>query len=731
MLRLGRVLASGKNRRWPVVIIEAGKSKNGFIYTPHVLKEAVPLFDRAPAMAFVKLDAEGKPLALDHQRDDSKSGKEVLNQVGFYEGVRWDETKQAVVGELVLVEGIGDDYQRHLEALEKAKALDTVGLSINAVGPMPGPSGVVPGISHVTSVDIVSFPAAGGAIEAHRYAASIAPVPAPEVSPMNWFERLKKLCPRLMEGLVASDTTSAIATRIHSRLKESGEEAQNLAFLIGDVAALEKMDPKEAIARLQTCIDFVKKVHGEIKEALPTAPPAPPAPPAAVPDPAISELQKQLKESRIRESKRNLEKACADRKLPKTAVSRLLEAHKDREDIDETKADQLAKGEQDYLDQHIAGSTVGRVLVMRESVDRARDVLKHMLAPHRFEKPKDCQAFYSLHRFNEAFFGVDTRVTGVSDRQKLREAIDTTQFNQIYADVFELVLVAEYRADDLTADWRKIVRVVSHSDFRTMHIAKPGWYGFLPDVAKKAPYLPLTTPGDTEETLALAKKGGTETWSWEDQLDDRVDILQAMIRRLSRSAAETIHDHVFALIRVSTMPTLSDSKLLFDATRSDVNGGTAALSADATGKTNFINSITAMRKITGGSGQKKNIKPKYVVIPFEKQEALNFVLQAITGGNTGGDMETLLRRFGVAIPEPIIDWGTSNTTDWQLIADPMVAEVLRLAFLNGREDPEIIIADDQRFGSLFNRDAIDLKLRHVYKAGAVDYAGIYGNDAAS
>ncbi len=752
MHHVGRILASGRTgRKWPVVLIEAGKSLNGYYYTPQLLRASVAQFERAPAKAFTLVGADGKPAGYDHLKADQLVEAALFNQVGWYEDVHFSESLNALAANLVLLpEGNewADRLQRHLEALEAGGRLDSVGLSIDALGVMPGGSNVPVAFEHVHSIDVVSHPAAGGRI-GHRIAASRSTPPERRTGPVKTvLDFLKAKMPRLCEGLSPSDGEKVIAKHIAKRIKEMGgdmgaADAAGLGSLIlQDVAQLQNTDGAKLVAMLESAMEFVKKMLGiGGGDPEPTADPAPAKEPVkesvapAAADPRVGELEKQLRESRVRESARVLKDACAARKLPQDSVARVLAAHKGRDDIDDARADEIAKGEQDYVDRIVAGAAPVRITAGREPLDNAKDVLAHMFAPGRIQAPKGGadNIGFSMHRFNEAFFGLDTRVTGMDARRKLRESIDATSFNQVYADALSRALLADYKANPLVADWRKVVRVVPLGDFRTHHVIKPGWYGFLPDVAAKSPYLTLTTPGDTEETIALSKRGGLESWSWEDQLNDDIGLIQTMISRLSRAAAETIYDHVFAIVRDATQPNLSDGLSLTSQSRTgDVNEGTLAMSADATGKTNYINTIKLMMQLKGGSGQAKNIRPKYCVIPFGKVEQFAYITKELSGGVTGTDVPDAVRRIlAIALPEAIIDWGTSNSTDWYLLADPMEAEVIRMAFLNGREDPEIFVADDQRFGSLFTQDSIQLKIRHVYKAAAMDYAGIFGNDAAS
>lgn len=760
----GRLLASDgrSGRKWPGLFIKAGQSKNPRNFTEEMLREAAAKGQLAPrpVNSFPLLDSKGRPIVFDHVGPEELQGKSPLNMVGWTENARWSEADKAIVGDIVLMDGnpFADAIQRHLEALEAQGRLDLIGLSIDALGPMT-PDGTVLYFEHVSSVDIVSHPAAGGQI-GHRIAASRSiPHAHRRAEPMTFLDNLKKRWPRLTEGLSKSDTEKAIVTSMARRLKEMmgveeppvEQEIASLASFIGeDVEKLKKVGPEKVKEHLESALAAVKALMGEggeeeedeggksepIKESRPNGAAASVEAELARLREAREKAEKETEKARRDRSKTLLQRACESRKLDAKSTAmiglrlgaRILES--------EEEADRFAKEEQEYLDSYIDRSRAAGVAVVRESADNARDILAHMFSPSRVERPKTGldNIGFSLRRFNEAFFGIKhDMLTGPSaDRRRVREAVDDTNFDQVYADALNRAFLAEYVGFADYQSWRKLVRIASFGDFRSHKVINTGYYGFLPDVAKKAPYLALTTPTDKQETIALAKKGGTETIAWEDMINDDLGVWQDMVRKLGLAAAETIFDAVLSQIRDATQPTMSDSLSLTSSGRSPVNEGTAALTADATGKTNFINSVTAMMKGTGGSGQKKGVRPRYCIIPFEKLEAFAYVSQALKGGVTGTDMpEAIARVLGLAVPDPIIDYGTSNTTDWYLVADPAQAEVIRVGFLNGNENPEIFVADDERFGSMFTRDSIELKIRHVYAVAAVDPLGIYGNDAAT
>lgn len=767
----GRILASRSGSRWSVVVIEGGRDLNGKYYSAEAMRQYASVHEKVVVNAYPRIRVDGS-VVFDHLSDPSMVGRSPLNQAGWIEGMRYDPASNEVVGELVLAEtATGQEIQRHLAAIAAAGGLETLGLSIDSDAVVDRATGEILEVVELYSVDIVTHPAAGGRI-GHRIAASsrVTRTTSRSIPMKTWFEKLKARCPRLVEGLTHADKDRVIASKIAERMRVKameGEAESILGFLMTDLAQIQAMDPNELIGKLENVIAFLKQQDGaaapeggekgggegggkapEKVAASVTPPPVPPIP-AREPAPILSldaererlaasraEVDGELRTLRLERSERLLREACAGRKLTQDATDILVKRHKASVFATREEADAIANAEREYLDRHIESRTGDRVRVVRESTDNARDILAHMFAPGVIPVPK-CgmdDIGYSKHRFNRKFFGFDTTdlSRGEAGFGRVKAAIDDTNYDQVYADALRRSLLADYNSDPKWMAWKQLVNIVSLQDFRTHRIIKTGFYGFLPDVGKQDPYPTLTTPTDSEETLTLAKKGGIERIAWEDQLNDDLSVEQTSIQRLSRAARETVFEAVFQQLRVASMLTLSDGKKLWDATRADANGGTSPLTPDATGKTNFIATVSAMAQLTGGSGQPKGVLPSFIIIPWAKLEAWAFIANELKAGNTGTEVAQVLGDIlGWAIPKAIIDLKTGNATDWMVMAKPSDAEVLRMGFLGGRQEPELFISDDGRFSAMFSKDVVEIKIRHVYKVAPVDYVGIYGQDSAT
>lgn len=776
MKRLGRIIAAKQGRTWLACAIQAGRSLNGPIYTRESLKQAVEagLFDRRPIKLFPRLDASGNVIGHDHQESDDLNGREVLNTIGLTGEARWEESTGSVLVPISLLEGVpeADALHRQLSALWESggeDAVGAIGLSINGFGPVDLDGEVR--LESIVSIEVVTEPAAGGRFS-HRIAAS-------RTSPMKkLLELLGAKYPRLLEGVdtkgAASETTLAI--RIAKRLREQVENTeaedggadplQSIADLLGLTA--EDLRQYGDMQMVEQVMDLLGQLRAKVVEqgagaeapvqegeeeqgqqGQATTPPEGSSKTTTKIDPetgaveitkvteARKDLERETHRWKVERTQDYVDRALEAAELGEFSQARIREATKGKV-LARDQVSKIITDEKRYVDRLVSQAVADSPRLVEAKEDKLTGALAHMLSP-KVKAPEGVEPWMgSFREFVERHFLGYGRLregvaSGMAGRRRLREAIDSTAFDQVFADALSRSVLAEYTGVEWMQDWRKIAKVVPYSDFRTHRVITLGWYGQLSTVAKGAAYVQMTSPTDREETIALAKKGGLETWTLEDFLNDDLGLIQKMIERIGQAAAWTVYELVFSQIRDATQPTMTDGYTLTSQSRSPVNEGTAVMSATAaTAKTNLIASIVAMMKQTSGSGHKKGIRPAYAIIPFEKVEAYAAAVNELTGGQTGTDVPQAVRSvLGLAVPEAIIDFGTSNSTDWYLMAEPGEAEVIRLGALNGRTDPETFIADDEKFGSMFTNDQIELKTRLILAAAAVDYAGIYGNDAAT
>lgn len=336
--------------------------------------------------------------------------------------------------------------------------------------------------------------------------------------------------------------------------------------------------------------------------------------------------------------------------------------------------------------------------------EKIRDMLDAFFDPAH-KNHRDVQSF------KECYIEItgDRRVTGrlrECDQTRLREALDTTSFDQVLGDSITRRMVAEYNAAPYP-DIRLIASVVPVSDFRTQRRTRFGGYGDLPAVNQSAAYGALTSPTDEEATYAATKRGGLETITLEMIRNDDVGAIRRIPVKLGRAARRTLTKFVFDFVR--TNPTIYDGLAFFVAGHNNLF--VAALSAAELS----THRLAMLKQTELSSADRIGIAPRRLLVPVELQEtAVN-----LFNRNTNND-KTFQQTWNMDVV-PVWYWTDAN--DWATIADPADIPTIEVGFLDGREEPELFVQDLPNVGSMFSNDQLTYKIRHVYGGAVTDFRG--------
>jgi hypothetical protein len=317
----------------------------------------------------------------------------------------------------------------------------------------------------------------------------------------------------------------------------------------------------------------------------------------------------------------------------------------------------------------------------------------------------------------------DHDMTGKVGQGRLTESLTTTTFAEIMGDSITRAMLANYRQLGLDT-WRQFVRVNRVNDFRTQRRQRMGGYGNLPAVNQGAPYLSMTTPGDEEATYAPSKRGGTEDLTIEAIANDDLNALREIPRRMSRAAAQTLHEFIYDFFATAAGVGITmtyDATALFHANHT--NTSTVALSqAELTARRN------AMLKQTDMSNSKRlGIRPRFLLVPIDLEQ-LAYELTESDKKPAGNNNEpNFTRRFG--LNTIVVEYWT-DATNWYLVADPADSPTIEVGFFNGQEEPELLIQDQPTNGNVFAADKITYKIRHIYGGTVVDHRAFQGNIVA-
>lgn len=685
---------SGK--KWGVLIIQEGMSKNRNNYKRKALKAAAPLY-------------EGVKVFIDHQEEQRRFGRSVDRVAGFLKDVQpvmiqADGAKEsdnpsilALAATLVVTK---ESIRREMvDAYEEGQP-NLYGLSHDALCESTacmsadGPFYDIERIESVKSVDLVTNPAAGGrvlrlvasdalphtlegdgrmlqkmieAIKASGNAALIAKLTALGATPSE-----DQVLGIYSEGIKTPVTEAVTETAEQKRLREAKEAKDREDAAAAAAAQPKKVEVNEAEfmeVRRDGLTSFMENtING-----------------TSLPEPVKESLRRRFTGE------------IASATLPAKSV--ITSAVKEQVDL----FAQLA--EKNIV---LPGGARIDARVTKTTRDQVKEALDNFFDP---KKP--------MSSFRNLYIDItgDKNVTGQKQEcVRLTESLDSTSFDQILGDSITRRMVADYAAADM-ANWRgTIAQVVPVNDFRTQRRMRFGGYGNLPIVGQGAPYGTLTSPTDEEATYAPAKRGGTESLTIEMIANDDVGAVRRIPAKLARAAAQTLYEFVWDFLR--TNANIYDAVALAAAGHGN-NIITTALSA-----ANISVARLRMKAQTDMSnGKRLGLATRNLVVPNDLEE-LAYQLtrtERVTGSNNN-DL-SFVRTLNLNVI--VVDYWTDSNDYW-LTASIDQTPMIEVGFLGGREEPELFVQDAPTQGSLFSNDMITYKIRHVYGGAVLDFRGFVG-----
>lgn len=430
----------------------------------------------------------------------------------------------------------------------------------------------------------------------------------------------------------------------------------------------------------------------------------------------------EMKELKLMACSMTLERELTASKLPEPA-QRTLRERFDGQVFETTELQAAIKSTKEMLDSVMGSGAVlgaGETRVGRESGEKLQAAFDGMLGIQVADDLRGVPAFTSLRAAYVEMTG-DTDVTGVLSPQQLRRmqaAYGDLTFAYALGNTLYRRMVNDYReAGDFGVSRLVGPNIRNARDFRTLESIRIGYYGDLPDVdTDTQDYPDLGEVSDEKVEYAINEKGGIITINRRMIINDDLRVVQKIISRLPRAARRTMAKRVWNLF-ISNATYGGDAKAIFHADHGNL-GSTAYAIASA------LAARTAMAKQTEpGSGERLNLRPVTVAFPADLfgivSNVNNFNPQAVTVDN-GNSM------YGFFKPEGLVEVPfMTDATDWMMFADPNECEIVELAFLNGQQEPQMLVADNPAVGQMFVGGRIQYRVSHDYEAECVDYRGAY------
>lgn len=308
---------------------------------------------------------------------------------------------------------------------------------------------------------------------------------------------------------------------------------------------------------------------------------------------------------------------------------------------------------------------------------------------------------------------------GASVREVSAQGLQgTADFSTLLGNVVHQTIRAAYATVPDT--WRKFAATGSVTDFRPHYRVRMSTFGTLRVVNENGEFENQPIPDGSKESIAAQTKGMIVALTRQAIINDDLGAFSTLAVQLGRTAARTIEEDVYAVLALNSGlgPTLSDGNTLFHASHGNIATTGAAISVDAF---DTIDALMAAQKDKGGK-EYLDLSPDVLLVPRGMRGDAIVINGAEYDPNKAGkDMvpNKVRGMFSDIVASPRL-----SGNRWYVFADPAIAPVLEVAFLNGEQEPFI----DRQDG--FRVDGVEWKVRHDYGVGAVDYVGAATNAGA-
>ena len=302
-------------------------------------------------------------------------------------------------------------------------------------------------------------------------------------------------------------------------------------------------------------------------------------------------------------------------------------------------------------------------------------------------------------------------VTGDSEPWHIREATIQSDWASALGAALNRRLLASY-SEPLYGE-ETIMRSGSSPDLRDQRAVSIDGFPDLPIVDPDAGnYVEMPKLNDREVAFSMATRGAVWTVSRKTVQNNDVDAVQRGIDSLARSARRTLAKTIWNLW-VSNATYAADGTAWFTS-------GHGNLQTSAINEAEVIAAVLKLLNMTeAGNGERLGTRVRvgslYLAVPNQLWDASYKLNQSPTS--------SLYHLFGVdnefIIANPLL----VDSNDWGIHRASSEVESIRCNFLQGREDPEVFIADTPNAHNMLVGDKIAWKIRHEYGAGVVETKG--------
>lgn len=293
---------------------------------------------------------------------------------------------------------------------------------------------------------------------------------------------------------------------------------------------------------------------------------------------------------------------------------------------------------------------------------------------------------------------------------RVSEAVSTSSFPNILLNSMTKRLIQDY-AEVGMGGVEKLIVPTNIADYKSNDRVRMGYLGDIPTVAENAVYTELTYPTDEKISYVVAKRGGLVTISEETIKNDDLSKILVFSSRLARAARRTLKQFITNFF-VNNPAYDPDTLALFVAGHNNLTPNVlSSVNMDAA-------ELLMMSQTEKDSAKPLNFPVQWLMVPLALKAAAFQLNNNMTGTNNWYE------RLGTnhAAPENlIVNELLSSSTRWWVGCFPAEAPGIEIGYLDGIQEPQLIIANDPTVGLRLTNDQIVYKSKFVFGGKPVDF----------
>lgn len=290
----------------------------------------------------------------------------------------------------------------------------------------------------------------------------------------------------------------------------------------------------------------------------------------------------------------------------------------------------------------------------------------------------------------------------------------TSDFPSILADVAHKSALQGWEEAEET--WSMWTRTGSATDFKPQNRVGSGLFASLPEIPEGAEYT-YGTVAERKEAITVADYGQILRITRQAVINDDLDMLSRIPRKMGRAARSTIGDLVYAVL--NNNPNMSDGTALFHADHNNL-ASSGAVPSVATLTAARTAMMTQKEK---AGGRSLNIRPRFIIVPAALETTVSQLLNStVEVGASKGHASNPVQNMAEIVSDARLD--DTSATAWYLAADPNSFDTVEVLFLDGVQQPFL----EEREG--WTVDSVEWKVRITAGVGPLDYRTMYKNAGA-